>query len=233
MSFLEQRLILAFSACKLCYNIEGVSAILQDFVIPLKKSNSISSSMCSKDRKIVIGPKKAKPFKVNGLIFMNFIEYEKFRSTLGVEEKKKFLSRQNLSPKLKNNLNLNDWSSDTRYLTNTEIQQISGIYTGGIAAAVAEQGNTQSKTTKGKKVYHSSSLRYKGLLSLKSDLLRGSFYFVLSRKKMLYFDKIAKKAFQEIFTYGLLTPVNIDQLLKTIHLLTDRGEFKTIDPAFT
>ncbi len=126
MNYLEHRLILAFFECGLASNIIDVSPKLAEFPdIGLEKESNISTQLFSVDQKnsfsCIKGPKRAKPFQVNGLCFFTIMDYLKYRNFLETEKKKEFLSMLHLRKLLQ--ANQEDLSSNTGYLTDQEIQK--------------------------------------------------------------------------------------------------------------
>lgn len=70
----------------------------------------------------VIGPHQAKPFKVKGLYFFSGLNYEKYRSSLSEDDKKRFPARPTLRLKLAEAVG--DTTADIPYLTIEEIQDV-------------------------------------------------------------------------------------------------------------
>lgn len=128
MSYLEHRLILAFHACNLCYNIQDVSVKFAEFPnidnydvetkeeLILQKSSDELQSFISQGK----GPNQAKPFQVNGFYFLTTNDYGIFRKSLESNKKKEFLSMPHLRRILQ--ANKENFNSTTRSLTLDEIQ---------------------------------------------------------------------------------------------------------------
>jgi predicted GIY-YIG superfamily endonuclease len=75
-----------------------------------------------------------------------------------------------------------------------------------------------------------SKIWEKGLRSLENPVLRGSFILILSEEKLDFFDKIAKKAFEEIISKELVQIKTSSKLLPTLHLKTDPGKIQNGRP---
>jgi hypothetical protein len=118
---------MAFFECGLCYNTNDVCPQLSEAVfineqsptILEKESDNCAQPITLKSKK-VLGPNKAKPFKVGELYFSSFTSYENYRDSIG-ENRKKFPCRSTLRVQLRKV----HWelTSDIRYLTEDEIKE--------------------------------------------------------------------------------------------------------------
>lgn len=61
-------------------------------------------------------------------------------------------------------------------------------------------------------------------------MLRGSFILVLSEEHMNYFDKIAKEAFMEVMSLGIVNVTERSNSTNTVHLKTDPGGIQNKRP---
>lgn len=126
VNYLEHRLILALHECDLCYNINDVSPQLKDkepeaVILPVNIKNSSGTQPKIHNPKRVVGPNQAKPFKIGDLYFYSGNDYVKYRDSLDLESRKKFLSLPHLRNKLRENTK--NSQSTMRYLTKEEIQE--------------------------------------------------------------------------------------------------------------
>ena len=111
MSYLEHRLILAFYECGLAYNTNDSAPQLNDYV-----KLDFSPAETKEESQPVGGIKETKPFKVDGKFFLSMGDYWAYKDSLNLPRGNK----QRLREKLVNNSN--DIESDTRYLTEEEIE---------------------------------------------------------------------------------------------------------------
>lgn len=117
MNYLEHRLILAFFAMGLVYNIEDVSPRLTQNVGLI---NNIETSIDLVRPNAAQTGHQPKPFKMNNMNFLSSAQYEKYRKSIDKEVRKSFLAMPNLRKKL-TDCN-QDLELQTRYLTREEIE---------------------------------------------------------------------------------------------------------------
>jgi hypothetical protein len=111
MRYLEHRLLLAFFECGLAYNTHDVSPQLNELTaldIPLTETEV--------QRQPVGGNKKTKPFKYENMFFRSMGDLLAYRKSVNLS----ILNKERVRDKLKENSN--HMKSDTRYLTEEEIQ---------------------------------------------------------------------------------------------------------------
>jgi hypothetical protein len=111
MRYLEHRLLLAFYECGLAYNTHDVSPQLNEFTVlgtPLVE--------IEEKKQPVGGIKETKPLKLEGNCFTSMGDLLAYRQSLGLT----ILNRERVRNQLKKNAN--DMKSDTRYLTEEEIE---------------------------------------------------------------------------------------------------------------
>jgi hypothetical protein len=111
MRYLEHRLLLAFYECGLAYNTHDVSPQLNEFTVldtPLAE--------IEEKKQPVGGIKETKPFKYEGELFRRMGDLLAYRKSLGLS----ILNKERVRNKL--NKNSNNMESDTRYLTEEEIE---------------------------------------------------------------------------------------------------------------
>lgn len=118
MNYLEHRLILAFFECGLVYNFQDVAPQLVKNTILVTNNENVENL---KRRPAVQTGHQPKPFKIENYYFKSSSDYQKFRES--VENPKQFLSMPHLRKKLRKNSE--DLSSEIRYLTEQEIEEIS------------------------------------------------------------------------------------------------------------
>jgi REP element-mobilizing transposase RayT len=61
-------------------------------------------------------------------------------------------------------------------------------------------------------------------------VLRGSFTLVLTEEQMTFFEKIAKEAFMQVMSYGLVNITSTSDSVNTVHLATDPGGIQNKRP---
>ena len=111
MRYLEHRLLLAFFKCGLAYNTDDVSPQLNEFTVldtPLAETEP--------KQQPVGGIKRTIPFKYEGKLFLSMGDLLAYRKSLDLS----ILNKQRTRTKLQENVN--NMESDTRYLTEEEIE---------------------------------------------------------------------------------------------------------------
>jgi hypothetical protein len=119
MNYLEHRLILAFFESGLAYNFKDVAPqLLKNKILSTNSENVENLPRCT----AVQTGHQAKPFKIGTHYFKSSSDYARFRKSLE-SPSKNFLSMPHLRKKLRKNSE--DFTSEVRYLTDQEIEEIS------------------------------------------------------------------------------------------------------------